>query len=72
MIAENKDIANLYYIEYEAVCFVNSYDYKFVTFIRVIRKVRLLANRKTRNYTNFVADSSQSNSVKERFSYARV
>ena len=71
MIAENKDIANLYDIEYEAGCFVNSYDYKFVTFIRVIRKVRLLANRKTRNYTNFVADSSHSNSVKERFSYAR-
>ena len=43
MIAENKDIANLYDIEYEAGCFVNSYDYKFVTFIRVIRKVRLLA-----------------------------
>lgn len=41
MIAKNKDIANLYDIEYETDYFVNSYDYKFVTFIRVVAKVCL-------------------------------
>lgn len=41
MIVENKDIANLYDIEYETDYFVNGYDYKFVTFIRVITKVCL-------------------------------
>jgi len=38
MIAENKDIVNLNDIEYETDYFVNSYDYKFVTFIRVITR----------------------------------
>lgn len=32
---ENKDISNLNDVEYETDYFVNSYDYKFVTFIRV-------------------------------------
>jgi len=41
MIAGNKGIANLYDIEYETDYFVNSYDYKFVTFIRVITIVCL-------------------------------
>ena len=41
MIAENKDISNLNDIEYETDYFVNSYDYKFVTFIRVMIKVCL-------------------------------
>lgn len=41
MIMENKDIANLNDVEYETDYFVNSYDYKFVTFIRVIVKACL-------------------------------
>ncbi len=41
MIAKNEDTDNLYDIEYETDYFVNGYDYKFVTFIRVITKVRL-------------------------------
>ena len=41
MTAKNKDIDNLYDIKYETDYFVNGYDYKFVTFIRVIAKVYL-------------------------------
>lgn len=40
-MVENKDISNVNDIEYETGYFVNSYDYKFVTFIRVNTKVRL-------------------------------
>ena len=79
MIAGNKGIANLYDIEYETDYFVNSYDYKFVTFIRVITIVCLQANLKMKihtklflNYTNFMAYSSRSNSVKERFLYVTI
>lgn len=79
MIAKNKDIDNLYDIKYETDYFVNGYDYKFVTFIRVIAKVYLQANFKIKiymklflNYMNFMAYSNRSNSVKERLLYVEI
>ncbi len=50
MIEENKEIVSQNNTEYKTGYFVNSYDYKFVTFIRVIIKVCLEANLKMKIY----------------------